>query len=68
MLAKAVPSLEKISKEGASGQRKINQYTRLATVVICLIQSWFVIGGTLTGGTKLLHAGVSSGSASTPSS
>ena len=59
LLAKAVPALEKISKEGASGQRKINQYTRLATVVICLIQSWFVIGGTLSApGTKLLHAGV----------
>ncbi|MGC6486446.1 MAG: preprotein translocase subunit SecY [Planctomycetota bacterium] len=58
LLAKAVPSLEKISKEGASGQRKINQYTRLATVVICLIQSWFVIGGTLSGEGNLLHAGV----------
>jgi preprotein translocase subunit SecY len=59
LLAKAVPALEKISKEGASGQRKINQYTRLATVVICLIQSWFVIGGTLSGAeSKILHAGV----------
>ena len=59
LLAKAVPALEKISKEGASGQRKINQYTRLATVVICLVQSWFVIGGTLSApGAKILHAGV----------
>jgi len=57
LLAKAVPSLEKISKEGASGQRKINQYTRLATVLICLVQSWFVIGGVLRDGT-LLYAGV----------
>jgi len=59
LLSKAVPSLEKIAKEGASGQRKINQYTRLATVVICLVQSWFVISGTLGGsGTSLLHIGV----------
>jgi preprotein translocase subunit SecY len=59
LLAKAVPALEKISKEGASGQRKINQYTRLATVAICLIQSWFVIFGTLgADGSKLLHTGV----------
>jgi preprotein translocase subunit SecY len=59
LLAKAVPSLEKIAKEGASGQRKINQYTRLATVGICLIQSWFVIFGPLgVDGSKLLQVGV----------
>jgi preprotein translocase subunit SecY len=59
LLSKAVPALEKIAKEGASGQRKINQYTRLTTVAICLVQSWFVIGGTLNGaGRSLLHVGV----------
>jgi len=59
LLTKAVPALEKISKEGASGQRKINQYTRLATVGICLVQSWFVIFGALSGeNNQLLYAGV----------
>ncbi|MEO6593543.1 MAG: preprotein translocase subunit SecY, partial [Planctomycetota bacterium] len=59
LLTKAVPSLEKIAKEGASGQRKINQYTRLATVAICLIQSWFVILGALgADDSKLMYAGV----------
>ncbi len=59
LLTKAVPALEKIAKEGQSGQRKINQYTRLATVAICLVQSWFVIFGTLgADNSKLLHAGV----------
>jgi len=59
LLSKAVPALEKIAKEGQSGQRKINQYTRLATVGICLIQSWFVIFGSLrTDNAQLLHAGV----------
>jgi preprotein translocase subunit SecY len=59
LLSKAVPSLEKIAKEGQSGQRKINQYTRLATVGICLIQSWFVIGGSLGAqNSKLLQASV----------
>ena len=59
LLAKAVPALEKIAKEGQSGQRKINQYTRLATVGICLIQSWFVIFGALgADNSKLIHAGV----------
>ena len=59
LLSKAVPSLEKIAKEGQSGQRKINQYTRLATVAICLIQSWFVIFGALGAeNSKLMHTGV----------
>lgn len=59
LLAKAVPSLEKIAKEGQAGQRKINQYTRIATVGICLVQSWFVIFGALGAeGSKLLHIGV----------
>lgn len=59
LLTKVVPALEKLAKEGASGQRKINQYTRLATVVLCLFQSMFVIFGTLkTGDSKLLHTGV----------
>jgi len=59
LLSKAVPALEKISKEGQSGQRKIQQYTRLATVGICLIQSWFVIFGSLSAGNgSLLHTGV----------
>jgi len=58
LLAKVVPSLEKIAKEGASGQRKINQYTRVATVAICLLQSMFVIFGTLEARQALLHKGV----------
>jgi preprotein translocase subunit SecY len=59
LLTKVVPSLEKLAKEGASGQRKINQYTRLATVGICIFQSWFVIFGTLKrGSSNLLHQGV----------
>ena len=30
-------------QEGEAGRRKINEYTRWATVVICLFQSWFFI-------------------------
>ena len=59
LLTKVVPSLEKLAKEGASGQKKINQYTRLATVGICIFQAWFVIFGTLKSGqSNLLHAEV----------
>ncbi len=34
-----VPSLEKLRKEGQSGQKKINEYTRYLTVPICLAQA-----------------------------
>lgn len=43
LLVKVVPSLEALQKEGQSGQRKINQYTRWTTVPICIVQSFFVI-------------------------
>jgi preprotein translocase subunit SecY len=43
LLAKIVPSLEAISKEGQAGQRKLNEYTRYLTVFICIIQSIFII-------------------------
>ena len=45
LLVKVVPSLEALSKEGQAGQKIINQYTRYATVPICLIQAMFVIFG-----------------------
>ncbi|PIE23408.1 MAG: preprotein translocase subunit SecY [Planctomycetota bacterium] len=61
LLTKVVPSLEKLSKEGASGQRKINQYTRLATVAICFVQSFFVIGYLAgSGGSALVDPSIAS--------
>jgi preprotein translocase subunit SecY len=33
------PYLEKLSKEGELGRRKINQYTRYGTIVLAVIQS-----------------------------
>lgn len=35
----AVPSIQKMQKEGASGQKKINQYTRFLTIVITGFQA-----------------------------
>jgi len=35
--------LEELQKEGETGRKKINEYTRYATVIICLGQSWFYI-------------------------
>ncbi|HXG08873.1 MAG TPA: preprotein translocase subunit SecY [Gemmataceae bacterium] len=43
LLASVYPPLEKLQKEGESGRKKINEYTRYATVPICLIQSFFLV-------------------------
>ncbi len=39
LLTMVFPKLEELSKEGASGQRKINQYTRLLTVPLASLQA-----------------------------
>jgi preprotein translocase subunit SecY len=39
LLTIAVPSFAKMQKEGESGQRKINQYTRYLTVLVTAVQS-----------------------------
>src|SRR5690349_20172010 len=41
LLGSVYPPLEKLQKEGEAGRKKINEYTRYATVVICFIQAWF---------------------------
>jgi len=43
LLVKVMPSLEAISKEGASGQRKINQWTRWATVPLAAFQAILLV-------------------------
>jgi len=39
LLTAVVPQLEALSKEGDAGRKKITQYTRYLTVVICIIQA-----------------------------
>jgi preprotein translocase subunit SecY len=43
LLTMIVPSLEELSKEGESGQQKINMYTRLLTVPLAFLQSYSMI-------------------------
>jgi preprotein translocase subunit SecY len=43
LLGAVYPPLEKLMKEGESGRKKINEYTRYATVVICLFQAWMYL-------------------------
>ncbi|MCX5799317.1 MAG: preprotein translocase subunit SecY [Proteobacteria bacterium] len=40
LLTVVVPTLERLSKEGEAGRRKITQYTRYGTVIISLIQGF----------------------------
>lgn len=42
ILSSVYPSLKKLQKDGESGRKKINQYTRYAAVVICLFQSFML--------------------------
>ncbi len=43
LLTKVIPSLEELHKEGPGGQAKINEWTRYATVPLCVIQSIFIV-------------------------
>src|SRR3954462_6013686 len=43
LLAAVYPPLEKLQKEGESGRKKINNYTRIATVFICLFQAFMYV-------------------------
>ncbi|MDP8214448.1 MAG: preprotein translocase subunit SecY [Candidatus Euphemobacter frigidus] len=45
LLTAVIPFLEKLSKEGEVGRKKINQYTRYATVVLSLFQGYMISVG-----------------------
>ena len=40
LLAAVVPTIEKLQKEGEEGRRKLTQWTRYTTVVLCIGQSY----------------------------
>src|SRR5687767_14140276 len=55
------PYLERISKEGELGRRKITQYTRYLTLVLAIVQSfgiaiWLERSGDVSGGLSLVYA------------
>jgi preprotein translocase subunit SecY len=45
LLTVAVPHLERLSKEGETGRRKITQYTRYGTVILSVIQGFGIAYG-----------------------
>ena len=42
LMTVVVPKLDQLNKEGESGRRKINQYTRYGTIGLSLVQSFFI--------------------------
>jgi len=60
MLAKVSPTLEAVAKEGASGQKKINQWTRLSVVPIAIIQALFVHTGVFMQSPNMVDPGMRS--------
>lgn len=42
LLTAVIPALEKLAKEGKAGHEKINQLTRYGTVVLSIVQSFFI--------------------------
>ena len=64
LLVKAFPSLEAMQKEGEAGRRKINQYSRYGTILICLVQG-FMLAITLESG-GFGEAGIGSSVATDP--
>ena len=45
LLTVVIPYLERLSKEGEVGRRKITQYTRYGTVLLSIVQGLFISVG-----------------------
>jgi preprotein translocase subunit SecY len=45
LMTVVIPHLERLSKEGEAGRRKITQYTRYGTVVLAIVQGFFISVG-----------------------
>jgi len=56
LLGEVIPALKKLRQEGQTGHKKIQEYTRYLTVLICVIQSLMFMQ--LLGGQGLTYAGM----------
>lgn len=63
LMTVVVPKLDQLNKEGESGRRKINQYTRYGTIGLSLVQSFFIAswleslgrgGGSFSGASEIV--------------
>jgi preprotein translocase subunit SecY len=44
LLGQVLPALQELKKEGAGGQQKLAEWTRYATVGLCIFQGWMWLG------------------------
>ncbi len=58
LMTLVVPTLEKLSKEGELGRRKITQWTRYITVLLALVQSATIATGLQAAGSFVLNPGI----------
>ena len=42
LLTVVIPTLERLQKEGEAGRKKINQYTRYGTILLAIVQGYFI--------------------------
>jgi len=57
LLTAVSPTLEALKKEGESGRKVINQYTRYLTLVLAVFQSWGIAVGLQSGGGIVVNPG-----------
>jgi preprotein translocase subunit SecY len=58
LLTVVIPHLERLSKEGEQGRKKITQYTRYGTVLLSVIQGFGISYGLVQGGANAIPAAV----------
>ncbi|MEN6333378.1 MAG: preprotein translocase subunit SecY [Phycisphaerales bacterium] len=58
LLGEVIPSLKKLRQEGQTGYKKIQEYTRYLTVLICIIQALMYIQMMTRGDQQLIYAGM----------
>jgi len=58
LLGEVIPALRKLRQEGQSGQKKVQEYTRYLTVLICIVQS--VMFMKMFGTSKYVYTGMGS--------
>lgn len=56
LMTSVVPALERLSREGEAGRRKITQYTRYGTIMVCVIQATMLSKGLLGAQVNLIPA------------
>jgi preprotein translocase subunit SecY len=58
LLTSVLPTLEALKKEGESGRKVLNQYTRYLTVVLAVFQSWGIAVGLQAQGSIVQNPGL----------